>query len=98
MRIHGGLTSMKTSVSKLSSSLATRHIHGQAVNFSLVSISNEEVIDDIANGRIGVQFGILALVNGIYITIPYTYENYEVRGVVLSSPNFDSDDIRLKFR
>lgn len=97
MRIHGGLTSMLTSVSKLTSSMATRHIHGQAVNFSLVSISNEDVINDISSGAIGVDYGVCALVNGIFITVPYTYENYQIRGVTLSSPNFDSDDIRMKF-
>ena len=97
MRIHGGITSMQTAIKGLTASYATRHIYGQCVNFSLTTVSNERVLEDIASGAIGVQWGVLALVNGVYISLPYTYENYEVRGVVLGSPKFDSDDIRVKF-
>jgi hypothetical protein len=97
LRIHGGLMSMETAVSRMGASLATRHVYGQSANFSLVSISNDKVLEDLRSGAIGVDFGVAALVNGIYITLPYTYENYEVRNVILSSPNFDSDDIRAQF-
>lgn len=97
LRIHGGLMSMETAMTKMGASMATRHVYGQSVNFSLVSVSNEKVLEDLSSGVIDVEFGVAALVNGVYITLPYHYEGYEIRNMVLSSPNFDSDDIRAKF-
>jgi hypothetical protein len=97
MRIHGGLTSMKVAYQLLGSSLSTKHITGEACNFSLVSVSNDTVIKDIQERRIKIDFGVMAEINGIFITLPGTFEGYEVSGVVLSSPTFDADNIQVNF-
>jgi hypothetical protein len=97
MRLHGGLTTIKVAYMLLGSSLATKHVTGEAVNFSLVTVSNQTIIDDIRAKRIDVDFGVCANVNGVYITLPTTFEDYEVRGVVLSSPTFDADNIKVDF-
>ena len=96
LRIHGGVTSIMGAVKYLGSSLATRHIMGDAVNFSLVSVPKSQIIADLSSGAIGVEFGVVAPTNGIYLTLPYEFEGHRVSGVVLDSPKFDASDIRLK--
>jgi hypothetical protein len=97
LRIHGGLMSMFTANSRMGASNATRHVYGQSVNFSLVSVPGDTIMSDLSEGRIGINFGVAAQVNGMYITLPYEYEGYEIKNMVLLSPNFDSDDIKAKF-
>lgn len=95
MRIMGGLTSMMTAIKYLGASTGTRHVYGDTVNFSLVGVSTDQIAKDIASKKINIEFGAMALVNGVYITLPYIYENSEVRGIIMESPKFDSDDIRI---
>lgn len=97
LRIHGGLTSVKTAYTLLGSSLDNLHISGEAVNFSFTSISSSAVVEDLRSGKINVEFGYCVLVNGIFITLPLEFEGHDVRGVVISSPSFDDADVRIEF-
>ena len=97
MRVHGGLTTLKTAYSYLGASFATKHIEGIAVNFSLVSVSNDIILDDLRNRRIPVEFGYAAQVNGVFICLPFSFRGYDVRGVILDAANFDVENLDLDF-
>lgn len=97
MRIHGGLCHPRTSNAYLGASLSSKHTDGTAANFSLVSVPPEQVIDDLKNRRIPLEFGVTAQVNGIYICLPYTFREYMVSGVVLDAKNMDADNLDLFF-
>jgi hypothetical protein len=96
MKIVGGLTSIPTARGQLLSSTSTKHKEGLAVNFTITGIDKARIIDDIVSRRIDIPFGIIAMVNGIYITLPFSYENYLVERLYLDSPTFSSNNIYIE--
>jgi hypothetical protein len=53
----------------------SRHLIGQAVNFSIEGVDDSRVVDDIANGIISVDYGTLALTTGVHATLPFYAAN-----------------------
>lgn len=75
----------------------SKHISGEAVDFLMSGIDVWDLVDDIRKGLIKINFGVLATVNGIHITLPYTFENMEVRGMILTSPKKDRNSLKVDF-
>jgi hypothetical protein len=70
-----GIVSKKTIYEELKGSQASRHLIGQACNFQIDGIDDRQVIKDITEKTIDIEFGTLALTNGIHISLPFYAAN-----------------------
>lgn len=49
----------------------SHHYIGKAVNFRLIGIDDEVIIDDLINKRLPVNVGAFGNPNGVFVTLPY---------------------------
>lgn len=96
MKIYYGLTDVATTKSMEAAGISM-HLRGKAVDFYLNTIEPKQVIKDIKEGRIKVPFGVLMATTGVHITLPYMFENHEIRGMIVESPYRDNNDVRIDF-
>lgn len=59
----------------------SHHYIGEAVNFRLTGIDDEQIIDDLRNKRIPVTPGAFGNPNGVFITLPYTVNDTRVENL-----------------
>ena len=92
-----GIVSDAVVRSELRGGPTSRHLLGQAVNFSLVGVDNSRVVEDIRLGRIDAEVGTYGEVNGIHASLPFTINGIRVERVRLWSdhgvPGFVGYDI-----
>jgi hypothetical protein len=92
-QIRYGIIPETTVTRNLRGSASSRHLLGQAVNFSINSVSDAKVVEDLEQGRITAYYGTLALTSGIHASLPfYAANDAIVRRMTLWSdsgiPNF----------
>ena len=75
----------------------SKHLQGEAVDFTMVGVDPQTLLADIKSGALKIRFGVLILVNGVHITLPSTFEGLEVEGVILSSPKKSRDSLEIEF-
>jgi hypothetical protein len=56
----------------------SRHLLGQAVNFSVTGVESQRVANDLDSGAIAADYGTLALTAGIHVALPFYASNGEV--------------------
>ena len=71
------------------------HFTGQACNFKILGVNDEQIIDDFLNRRLPVTPGVISKPNGIYITLPYSVNNTLVENVYVY--NGSSGALEYKF-
>ena len=67
----------------LRGSVTSRHLVGQAVNFTLVNIKDERVVQDIASGAIHVDVGTYAQTSGVHATLPFYVDGQLIQRMLL---------------
>ena len=77
-RILYGIVSDAVVRAELRGGPTSRHLLGQAVNFSLVGVDNSRVVEDIRLGRIDAEVGTYGEVNGIHASLPFTINGVRV--------------------
>jgi hypothetical protein len=97
MRISFGLGSLFDTVIRPAGSSFSRHLRGEAVDFSMVGVEPSQLYKDLKNGELTIPFGVFTLINGMHITLPYNFEGYEVKGVLMSSPYMSKTSLELEF-
>lgn len=97
MKINFGIGSLNDIVSVSGGSSFSRHLKGEAVDFSIVGVDSTKVVEDIKNGVININFGVITLTNGIHITLPYKFEGLDVNRVILSSPKKSKNSLKIEF-
>jgi hypothetical protein len=97
MKINFALGSVNDIVTTIGGSSFSRHIRGEAVDFSIVGVDTSKVLEDIKSGVINIDFGVITLTNGIHLTLPYTFEGLDIRRVVLSSPKKSKNSLKIEF-
>lgn len=95
MTISNGLTTILTAATKLLGTIYSRHVYGECVSFNLMGISKEEIINDLRTKRIPVEYGFLSPINGLTISIPYTYEGRVIKDLYLDSPTNSVDIVTV---
>jgi hypothetical protein len=97
IKIIFGLTSLETTKRNVYGSIVSKHLSGEAVDFTMNGIDSSKVISDIREGKLNIVFGTLYASNGLHVTLPYVSEGYEVKGVIIDSPTSNSNYITLEF-
>lgn len=97
MKINFAIGTIEDIVSISGGSSFSRHLRGEAVDFSIVGVDSVKIVDDIRNGVININFGVLTLTNGIHITLPYKFEGMDVNRVILSSPKKSRNSLKIEF-
>ena len=96
-RIIAGIVSEEVVRRELAGGPTSRHLLGQAVNFSIVGIDDIRVVEDIRTGAIPVRIGTYAEVNGVHASLPFTINGVRVEGVRLwadlGTPGFVGYDL-----
>lgn len=75
----------------------SKHMTGEAVDFTMVGITYETLIKDIKEGKIDINFGYIAPTNGIHITLPFEFEGLEVRNMIVDSPHNGLGSLTVEF-
>lgn len=97
LKIYYGLLSLKEANLSASGSFISKHVAGEAVDFQLVGIPNIQILEDIKNKKIDIEFGVLVITNGLHITLPYPINGTFVRNIILSSTNNTTDSLLIDF-
>lgn len=97
MKIVNGLLSEQGVYSLAAGSIVSKHITGEAVDFVMSSIDPDVLIRDIKDKKINIQFGVLTQSNGVHITLPYVFNGYEIKNMIIDSPKRSSDFIDIDF-
>lgn len=97
MKIIYGLGSIKNTREVAGGAAFSRHLRGEAVDFLMTGVEFDKVVKDLKSGALRLNFGALANTNGMHITLPYVYENLDVRGMIMSSPKNSSDSLDIEF-
>ena len=63
---------------ELQGSVTSRHRVGQAVNFKILGVDNDKIIEDLTSGKIVAEFGAVALTAGVHASLPFFAANGEV--------------------
>lgn len=63
----------------------SRHYIGEAVNFRLVGIDDETIIDDLKNKRLPVSVGAFGNPNGVFVTLPYTLDGTRIENLYITT-------------
>lgn len=95
LKIYYGLLSMEGVRQSASGSFVSKHLTGEAVDFSLMGISNSKIVSDISKGLIDIDFGVLMITNGVHISLPYTINDYLIKNVIVESKNNSADSIEI---
>lgn len=96
MKIYYGLTDISSTVAMEAAGISM-HLRGKAVDFYLNGIEPKQIVKDIKEKRINISFGVLMITTGVHITLPYMYENYEIKGMIVESPYRDKNDVQISF-
>jgi hypothetical protein len=80
-----GIVSAQVVRAELRAGPSSRHLLGQAVNFSIKGVDNRRVCDDIEAGSIQVTVGTYGEVNGIHASLPFTTGGIQISGLRLFS-------------
>lgn len=96
MKIYYGLTDV-SSTALMEAAGVSMHLRGKAVDFYLNTIEPKQIIEDVKKGNLKIPFGVLMVTTGVHITLPYMFENYEIRGMIVESPYRDKNDVRIDF-
>lgn len=97
LRIAFALGSLQDIQEIIGGNVFSKHLQGEAVDFSMVGVDPQKFLADIKSGVLKLRFGVLILVNGIHITLPSTFDGLEVEGVILSSPKKSRDSLEVEF-
>lgn len=97
IKIIFALGSLKNTIVDAGGSSFSRHLRGEAVDFTMVGVSAEKLINDLKSGVLRLNFGVLAATNGTHLTLPYTFEDLDVRGMILSSPKQSTNSLNIEF-
>lgn len=97
MKIYYGLTDYRTTRKFVGGTGISKHLRGKAVDFSLTGIEPTKVIKDIKDGLIKINFGVIMVTHGLHVTLPDTFEGYEVNRMYVRSPSKNHDDIIIEF-
>lgn len=96
--VNNGLTSTKYTSSKiLGSRIVSGHVNGTAIDFNVIGKRAHEVIDDIKAKKINIDFGIIAEVNGVHITLPHKFNGETVNRLLLKSVDGSLDNVVHEF-
>ena len=77
----------------------SRHLLGQAVNFKIIGVQDQKVVEDIHSGRIKARYGTLARTAGVNATLPfYAANDAVVKGMLLWSDNGVPDFVGYQFK
>lgn len=82
-RIIYGVVSEETVRRELEAGPTSRHLLGQAVNFSIIGVDDRQVVQDILNGVIDVDVGTFGQVNGVHASLPFTINGTRVEKIHL---------------
>lgn len=97
IKIVFGIGGLKNTIVDAGGTSFSRHLRGEAVDFSMVGVSGQKLIADLKSGALRINFGVLSLTNGIHITLPYTYEDLDIRGMILASPRNSRNSLKVDF-
>lgn len=97
IRITFCLSSYANIVEFIGGEAHSKHLTGEAVDISIVGINSEKVISDIRNKILDIDFGVLYDKGGLHFTLPYTFENLDVRRMYLSSPKKGRNSLEVEF-
>ena len=76
----------------------SRHLLGQAGNFSINTVSDAKVVEDLEQGRINAFYGTLALTSGVHVSLPfYAANDAIVRRMTLWSDSGIPDFVGYRF-
>jgi hypothetical protein len=96
--VNNGLSSTEYTRTKiLGSSIVSGHVSGTAIDFTVIGKRASEVIEDIKTKKINVDFGVIAEVNGIHITLPHKFNGEIVSRLLLKSVNGSIDNVVHEF-
>jgi hypothetical protein len=87
LQIINGLITQKETMLIASGHAAGLHKDGMAVDFVISSVSDEQVFEEIQTKKINIEYGVLVLVNGVHITLPYKVGNQLIKGLSVNSVN-----------
>ena len=96
MKISMGICSIPHGRVMAGSASFTKHLTGEAVDFNLAGIDSLTIVEDIRKGNIKLDFGVLVVANGLHITLPYTFEGYSVRGLIVRSPKKSRNSLKIE--
>lgn len=85
MKIYTGLADLEWLDFRPQGTGLSKHLNGMAVDFYLIGVDSLTIVRDIKEGKIPVKFGVMYRHDGVHITLPYTFEGYEVSGVIIES-------------
>lgn len=93
------LASYKTIFAVIQANAFSKHIVGSAVDFSLVGVDHRTFINDLREGNIpDINYGVVFLTGGsIHMTLPYTFENLEIKKMYLESPRKEAGSMEIEF-
>ena len=98
LQVYVGITNISGAYIYPRGNYTSRHILGEAVDFKLTGIEDNTIIKDIKEGNIPIKFGVLSKNDiGCHITLPYKFNDYDVEGLIISSPRASVDSIELTF-
>ena len=97
MRILMALASLKDIREIAGGNAFSRHLYGDAVDFTMIGVEPQKFLADLKSGALKLGFGVLVNVNGTHITLPYTFEGLDVKGVILSSPKQSRSSLEIEF-
>jgi len=97
IRITFGLGSLSDTVVIPAGSSFSSHLKGMAIDFTIAGVSSDKFISDIESGRLLINFGVLSPTNNLHITLPYTYEGYEISNMIIKSPAKAKSSLEVQF-
>jgi hypothetical protein len=78
-----GIVSAQTIRGTLRAGPKSRHLLGQAVNFSIQGIEDVRVVDDITAGHIKVNVGTYGATTGVYASLPFELDGQLITRLLL---------------
>ena len=93
-----GIVANSVVTSELRGGPPSRHLLGQACNFSITGVENAKVAEDLDNAVISCDYGTLAVTAGVHISLPFYAANGEtIRHLRLWNNSGVPDFVGYKF-
>jgi hypothetical protein len=85
LQVYNGVSDVDATRTRSHGSDFSSHLTGEGCDFSILGVTNREVVEDITSGQIGIEYGVISLVNGIHITLPLNFEGHKITNLYIRS-------------
>ena len=97
MQVVFGLTSSETVRRSIYGSIVSKHITGECADILLNGVSTSTIVEAILSKKLVIPFGVITATNGLHITLPYVFNGYEVKGLIIQAPRNNDSYITTTF-